>query len=479
MATREKFHIYTSDNDYYLGEALTRYLSKEDKEVELFNNRVPEIENFREDSSQGHILVGVLNFTQLENPDFVNLITDLTGKQKRVFLLSNESINNFPPSWGEFHLIDASNGLNREILDTLILKRSIKEDDIHNPKKAKEEKIRLEEEKRLREIREVQKRKEEEEQLKIATSAASLRKFKRAIQFRDPKEMVVEIKSENADVKKGIDYLLGNGVPKDGTRAYTLFNKALKADPEDFVAEYYRGVCLIFDYGIQENTETNNEIEQVINKAFEKDIIPAIIMRGGKLSHDLSTAREGTEIFTRLLSLGYPKAKYYIGLGKEMEGKLEEALELYYEAAEDKIPEAQNALGCLFAEGLGVKKNIDIAREWFEQAASNNLPEANENLEKLVKLSSGKNTNTNKPDVLLYEDEKGKDNNLNQNVKNFNLQDLKNLDREKVEEIRGRYQEKLKTASLEVLTNARDNALSITDWVTSKFKNVSKVDKVD
>ncbi len=48
--------------------------------------------------------------------------------------------------------------------------------------------------------------------------------------------------------------------------------------------------------------------------------------------------------------------------------------------AEDGIPEAQNNLGFLYQNGLGVKRNYTLALSWYQRAAEQGLPEAQHNL---------------------------------------------------------------------------------------------------
>lgn len=48
--------------------------------------------------------------------------------------------------------------------------------------------------------------------------------------------------------------------------------------------------------------------------------------------------------------------------------------------AEEGISEAQNNLGFLYENGLGVKRNYSLAINWYERAANQGLPEAQHNL---------------------------------------------------------------------------------------------------
>ena len=56
------------------------------------------------------------------------------------------------------------------------------------------------------------------------------------------------------------------------------------------------------------------------------------------------------------------------------------AAEWYQKAAEQGYAQAQNNLGVLYAEGHGVEKNMDKAKELITQAAEQGCEDAQENL---------------------------------------------------------------------------------------------------
>ena len=67
----------------------------------------------------------------------------------------------------------------------------------------------------------------------------------------------------------------------------------------------------------------------------------------------------------------------------DKKGHYEEAAEWYRKAAKQGLSEAQNNLGVMYRDGLGLKADTDSACYWFEQAALKNLPQAQHNLEQL------------------------------------------------------------------------------------------------
>jgi len=56
--------------------------------------------------------------------------------------------------------------------------------------------------------------------------------------------------------------------------------------------------------------------------------------------------------------------------GDGVDSDIEQALEWYEKAADQGLPEAQTALGDLYAAGHGVAPDRDAARVWFEKAAA-------------------------------------------------------------------------------------------------------------
>ena len=62
------------------------------------------------------------------------------------------------------------------------------------------------------------------------------------------------------------------------------------------------------------------------------------------------------------------------------ETELAESFEVIKELAESGVPVSQNALGCMYRDGIKVEKNTEHARAWFEKAAGYGNEEAKINL---------------------------------------------------------------------------------------------------
>ena len=68
------------------------------------------------------------------------------------------------------------------------------------------------------------------------------------------------------------------------------------------------------------------------------------------------------------------------GLAAMERGHYATAIRSWMPIAEDGVPEAQNNIGHMYEEGLGVPQNYILAMNWYRQAADNDLPEAQHNM---------------------------------------------------------------------------------------------------
>ena len=65
---------------------------------------------------------------------------------------------------------------------------------------------------------------------------------------------------------------------------------------------------------------------------------------------------------------------------------MENAVKLYKVAASKNLASAQKMLGILYANGQGVPKNIDKAKDWLSKAALNGDQSAQQTLKKIKML---------------------------------------------------------------------------------------------
>ena len=73
---------------------------------------------------------------------------------------------------------------------------------------------------------------------------------------------------------------------------------------------------------------------------------------------------------------GHAKAKNHLGYLFEEQGLLDIAVRWWQQAAEAGESDAQNRLGLAYHRGEGVARDDEVAADWFEAAAMQNLAEA-------------------------------------------------------------------------------------------------------
>lgn len=90
------------------------------------------------------------------------------------------------------------------------------------------------------------------------------------------------------------------------------------------------------------------------------------------------------QCFRKAASAGYGPAQYELGRlyadGMGVERNLRQAAFWYRKAADQGDAEAQNNLGALYAKGQGVRRSDSQAVHWYRLAAAQNDPEAISNL---------------------------------------------------------------------------------------------------
>ena len=146
----------------------------------------------------------------------------------------------------------------------------------------------------------------------------------------------------------GIMYLEGFGVKKDYKKAFDTFSKA--TDGGDMKAPRYLGIMYEKGFGVKKSLE---------DASFYYEI--------GDSSGDLTS-------------------RYNLGKICESQGNYEKAIELY-KKTEDRMDHITApmylALGDLYANGKGVRKNIEEAKNWYKKAVQSGSEEAKNKLEKL------------------------------------------------------------------------------------------------
>jgi len=156
-----------------------------------------------------------------------------------------------------------------------------------------------------------------------------------------------------AQVKVGLAYASGNGVPVDDSDAVRWFHKA--AEQGDATGEYSLGEMYAMGRGVKKDYK---QAAQWIQKAADQGEIRAVSNLG---------------------------AMYLNGLGVKKNEK--KAFQLTQQAADKGLAAAQFGLGEMYASGRGVKQNLPKAVDWYTKAADQNDAPALNNLAWLLAIA--------------------------------------------------------------------------------------------
>lgn len=397
----DNYIVYCKKSDFYLGDAVSNYLRQNNKSCDFWFDKIPNINN--SEITKNHNFIAVINPELVNDAQAVYLIENFTLKSScHIYLLENEKIETFPENWGEARYIDATEGLDKEIGKTLLEEAKSPVGHIVNIHKE------LEDFKRAEEARLEEERKQQEEAKKKAEENAKIKAeeerkiFERIYKPENLNDRIVEGFAVSSNVKKGLKYLLGDGFPKDEERAYTIFKKAIHENPEDMLASYYFALCIDFAFdkiNESESTQTRQLMVEAYKKASKGGIKEADIAMA---SYYIETGEQekALNIYTKLINNNHPKAKYYRGLQAEYNRQYADALDFYYEAAEDGIAEAHNALGYMYGEGWGTTKDTTKAMQWFKLAADEGLIQGKYNLALAYIISNKSDVEENALNIL-------------------------------------------------------------------------------
>lgn len=149
-----------------------------------------------------------------------------------------------------------------------------------------------------------------------------------------------------AELAAGKAYLTGRGTEKDIYQALVFLKKA--ADKDNTEAQ-----CL---FGI--NVDFIDIAEDEKYKKLKKEWCP------NESSDDFSVA-----YIRKACVKNYPPAQFALGLYFDNQNDSKYAFELYERAAKNGHILAQRYLADCYLEGLGCKKNNELAKKWYQKAA--------------------------------------------------------------------------------------------------------------
>ncbi len=181
-------------------------------------------------------------------------------------------------------------------------------------------------------------------------------------------------------------YDAGRGVPQNKKKAFELYQAS--ADEGDITATINLGVMYYKGDGIPQNYdkafELLNDIEHV-NSPVLQLYLGNLYFYGYGVRQDVNKA---LDYYLRSAALGDVSAHYFLGsIYQQGKGVVKanpsEALLYYTYAAQKGDPNAQYNLATLYAGGAAGKVDKIQAYAWLVMASEQNMPEANEALEKL------------------------------------------------------------------------------------------------
>lgn len=367
-----KYYILSTYNDFYTADAICRELEKEGSRC-YFNLRDSKKADKLPDSYNNiggtTSLIAVVNNEFLSNHSLSSPVSFYSKKtsDEKVFAVQNGSVSEYPANWNSFRLVDATKGLNREIIS--VIKGEIPNGSIV----------------------------EKNDQLTVSVSpvmATSFNTTSGVEKVADPIQVqnledsccrvnkpyindLIEMKDDlSLTLQRAIKYMKGEGVPQDDERSYSLFKKAVTENPDDYKAQYYFGVCSELEFGGGKKEDAASAYEKAVELGDDETSSHVANTRLAMVKYENGEYKEARELFTKISKLDPISSSFGLGLIDEAEAKYEDAIEHYSEAAELGNLPAQNALGCLYAEGKGVKQNERKALQWFVMAANNGLTEA-------------------------------------------------------------------------------------------------------
>ena len=173
----------------------------------------------------------------------------------------------------------------------------------------------------------------------------------------------------------GRAYLRGEGVPKDPKKAFEL----MKSAADQGYAEAIGGMGYFYSVGVAVPKDDNLAMEW-FRKGAEKGSAKAqlnlgkvLLAKAGAASAD-AVRQEGLEWTRKAADQGLTEAELSYGsmlyFGDRGVAKNEaEAADYLKRAAEAGDPNAQNMLGTMLEQGMGIPRDKAAAEQWFRKAA--------------------------------------------------------------------------------------------------------------
>ena len=186
----------------------------------------------------------------------------------------------------------------------------------------------------------------------------------------------------DAQIKLGLKYNRGDGVPKDLPEAAKWYRRA--AEQGSAVAQRNLGVMYLLGDGLEKD---ETEAVKWFRKAAEKDGSLAQLNLGMMYEAGKGVVKDPAEAinwFRKAAKQGNADAQLYLGMmyerGDGVVKDSSEAVKWYRKAAEQGNATGQYNLGVAYAQGDGVPKDAEEAGKWYRKAAEQGNAQAQYNL---------------------------------------------------------------------------------------------------
>jgi TPR repeat protein len=187
----------------------------------------------------------------------------------------------------------------------------------------------------------------------------------------------------------GTIYHEGKALPRDDAKAFEYFRQSAQSGDPAFQANL--GLCYSQGTGARQNyaeavkflqpAAENGIPNDPIATRNAQDELGGIYYTGDK--HVAKDRKKAMFWFEKAARAGHPHAQRMVGYLLQLNKSYTEALPWLKTAAEQGNVDAQNDLGVVYANGLGVPKSRTNAIAWYLRAYKQGDPYAKENLRKL------------------------------------------------------------------------------------------------
>ena len=282
-----KYYILSTPDDFYMADAICRELEKagESCYYNLRDSRkADKMPDGYDKIGSETSLISVVNEEFLSNHSLSSPFSFYSKKttENRVFALQNGPIKEIPTKWNDFVWLDATKGLNGDLISVIKGETSTESKPASfsvNPQAGSDS---------------------------VQISASIQGTNSENICIRVSKPSIIDlIKMEEGlplTLQRAIRYINGDGVPQDNDRAYTLFKKAVSENPDNFKAQYYFGICSEMELGDGKSEDAAAAYKKAMEIGKEEADVIAATKRLAMVKYDAGDLNEARNLLSGVTS---------------------------------------------------------------------------------------------------------------------------------------------------------------------------------